>query len=397
MMIQLRSKHSEFLEWAHHAEAQILGVTTKPGCPPPIARDRLLLLDSSDDLPEGTAGKFAAVAFRNRPPTPLGVPTVVVEPDMQYLDEGDVVRLNPRRGEIRALFRRKAPQNSLLVTERCNSFCLMCSQPPRQIDDGYLVRDIRRTIELVPRDTITLGLSGGEPTLTGDGFFEIIRHARNYLPLTELHVLTNGRRFQDASFAQRLASLKHEGVRLGIPLYSDQPDLHDFVVQAKGAYDETIKGLLNLAKHNIRIELRVVIHRYTFERLPELARFIARNLPFVEHVALMGLELTGFAKINLGNLWIDPYDYRNQLAKAVRILDQSRVPVLVFNHQLCVVSESVRPYCVASISDWKNDYLDACSDCSLKSACGGFFSSGLGLSMHSDHICPITSADAATA
>jgi hypothetical protein len=32
----------------------------------------------------------------------------------------------------------------------------------------------------------------------------------------------------------------------------------------------------------------------TFARLPQLAEFIVRNLTFVDHVALMGLEITGF-------------------------------------------------------------------------------------------------------
>ncbi|HYW91596.1 MAG TPA: His-Xaa-Ser system radical SAM maturase HxsC [Gammaproteobacteria bacterium] len=337
------------------------------------------------------------MAFRYMPSGPVNLPGVVLDPDLHYLGEGDVVRVNPAKTEVAVLFRRRARYNGLLVTERCNSFCLMCSQPPRQIDDGYLVNDILRTIELMPRETPAFGITGGEPTLAGEGFFSIVRHARNYLPDTELHVLTNGRRFADAELAQRLAAQKHPGLRLGIPLYSDQPDRHDFVVQARGAYDETLKGLLNLGAHGVRIELRVVVHRHTFERLPKLAEFIARNLPFVEHVALMGLELTGFAKVNLDDLWIDPYHYQQQLADAVSILRKACVPVFVFNHQLCVVPESVRPFCVASISDWKNDYLPECSGCSARTECGGFFSTGVSLAKHSDFIRPLLPAPDAVA
>jgi len=35
---------------------------------------------------------------------------------------------------------------------------------------------------------------------------------------------------------------------LGIPLYSDIDDEHDFVVQASGAFEETLHGLYNLAE-----------------------------------------------------------------------------------------------------------------------------------------------------
>ncbi len=40
----------------------------------------------------------------------------------------------------------------------------------------------------------------------------------------------------------------------------------------------TIEGILNLKRCGVRVEIRVVIHRETYKRLPELARFIARNL-----------------------------------------------------------------------------------------------------------------------
>ena len=67
---------------------------------------------------------------------------------------------------------------------------------------------------------------------------------------------------------------------LGIPLYSDIDWRHDYVVQASGACDETLAGFYNLAENRVRLELRVVLHKQTVERLPHLATFIARNLPY---------------------------------------------------------------------------------------------------------------------
>jgi hypothetical protein len=58
-----------------------------------------------------------------------------------------------------------------------------------------------------------------------------------------------------------------------------------------------------------------------FERFADQAdgrrRQRARNLPFVDHVALMGLENTGFAIANDAMLWMDPLDYGDGLARAV--------------------------------------------------------------------------------
>jgi hypothetical protein len=47
----------------------------------------------------------------------------------------------------------------------------------------------------------------------------------------------------------------------------------------------------------------VVLHAITAPRILATCRSLARNLPFVDHVALMGLESTGFAIANHELLW----------------------------------------------------------------------------------------------
>ena len=132
--------------------------------------------------------------------------------------------------------------------------------------------------------------------------------------------------------------------------------------------------------------MRVVIHQQTYKRLPQLAEFITRNLAFVDQVALMGLEMTGFTKVNTQALWIDPHDYQKELKEAVHILDRFKIKVLIFNHQLCVLDQEITNFSVKSISDWKNEYMPECVPCTRKHECGGFFSSAV--SKYSDHIKP---------
>jgi His-Xaa-Ser system radical SAM maturase HxsC len=162
---------------------------------------------------------------------------------------------------------------------------------------------------------------------------------------------------------------------VGIPIYSDISTIHDYVVQADGAYDETVRGVLNLKRLQQRVEVRVVVHRQTYRRLPRLAEFLARNLIFVDHVALMGLEITGFTRANLDALWIDPTEYRNELREAVEILDSYGMHVSIYNHQLCLLDRQLWPFTVKSISDWKNEYFEECGKCAVRRECGGFFAS----------------------
>jgi His-Xaa-Ser system radical SAM maturase HxsC len=230
-------------------------------------------------------------------------------------------------------------------------------------------------IPLFDPGTREIGITGGEPTLLGSRLFDLLRALKAHLPRTGVHILSNGRNFKQLSLAQSVAALHHPDLMIGIPLYSDIPSLHDYVVQADGAFDETIRGILNLKRCGVRVEIRVVVHAATYARLPALARFIARNLQFVDQVVLMGLEMTGFTKANLSELWIDPIEYQVELAEAVRTLSASRIRAAIYNHQLCLLPPEIRRFAVRSISDWKNEYMPECEGCELRQECGGFFSS----------------------
>jgi His-Xaa-Ser system radical SAM maturase HxsC len=204
------------------------------------------------------------------------------------------------------------------------------------------------------------------------------------LPTTALHVLTNGRSFKDGERAARLGTIRHHDLMLGIPLYADVDSIHDYVVQVRGAFDETVVGLYNLARHGVPVEIRVVIHEQTYRRLPQLAEYIYRNFPFATHVALMGLEMFGYTNINLADLWIDPVDYQDELRRATLALAERGMNVSIYNHQLCTIPAEIWPFAQRSISDWKNIFVAECEGCSLKAACAGFFHSAA--KRHSSHI-----------
>jgi His-Xaa-Ser system radical SAM maturase HxsC len=177
-----------------------------------------------------------------------------------------------------------------------------------------------------------------------------------------------------AALMGRLLALEAApNMMVGIPLYGADAALHDYVVQSRGAFDGTIRGVLNLGELRQRIELRVVIHKQTAPYIVDIAEFIARNLPFVDRVALMGLEMIGFARANLADVWIDPMEYKDDLTEAVRRLDRRRIRTLVYNHQLCLIDRELWPFAVKSISDWKNEFHPECLKCSVSDICGGFF------------------------
>ncbi|MBJ7320404.1 MAG: His-Xaa-Ser system radical SAM maturase HxsC [Brevundimonas sp.] len=293
----------------------------------------------------------------------------------EVVQPGDVIRLREGSGQISVLFRRGSQANTLFVTERCNSRCLMCSQPPRDDDDSWRVDELLRLIPLIDKGEIQLGMSGGEPTLLGQDLRRLIVTCRMELPDTTLHILTNGRLFSDRALADALVGAAPEDVIWAVPLYGDVAAAHDAVVDAENAFVETLQGLHEIGRLKGRVELRVVLHRMTVDRLPELASFIYRRLPFVEHIALMGLEPMGFTKQNRDRLWIDPVDYIQPLGDAVFHLANRGMAVSIYNLPLCILPGPLRPFARQSISDWKNTFAPECTGCDLISHCSGFFAS----------------------
>lgn len=275
---------------------------------------------------------------------------------------------------MRGDFRIESNDNTLFTTARCNNNCIMCCQPPLDNDD--IDELFERNIEIInraPKDIPVVGISGGEPTLLGDRLIELIQHIRVTLPDSDIHILSNGRNFKDIEYSQKVAEAADGKLIVGIPLHSDYYRDHDVIAGAKEAYNETIAGIFNLAAFGVAIELRVVINKLNYMRLPQMADFIQKNLPFAAWTAFMAMEHIGHAVSNERNVWIEPIEYAEKLTEAVLTLAQWRKEVAVYNVPLCLIPEYIHPYAQKSISDWKNKYLPKCEQCSLKSKCCGLF------------------------
>ena len=364
----------------------VIKISRDPNAHPVLAADCAFISDG-----QSPASKFKIVIAQSNvnPKDINGGVDLQLPFELDHLSEGDVVSIRSDN-RLRVLFRKKSHQNSILLTERCNHYCLMCSQPPKDVDDSYLLAETRELIKLIPQDTIEIGFTGGEPTLYYDEFIALMELVKNYLPSTAIHILSNGRAFNNIEFARKYAAIGHKDMMLGIPLYSDDPDQHNYIVQSENAFNETVKGILNLKSLNQLVEIRVVLHKQNISRLTKLCEFIARNLLFVDHVALMGLEIIGFTRANFDQLWIDPHDYKDTLSEAVHILTSYGMNVSVYNSQLCLVNADVLPYYRKSISDWKNEYAPECVGCTKLSECGGFFASGIQYG-YSKHLKPFLS------
>jgi len=286
---------------------------------------------------------------------------------------GDVFVPNVDKAQATVLIRESDVHHSLPMTNRCNSYCLMCSQPPTRQNDDWLVAEALDVVAHMRQSPSVLGLSGGEPLLLGKALRRVLDSIASKHPTTQVEVLTNGRLLSNQAVAEDVLNGLTVPTSWLVPLYGHADFLHDFVVQARGAFEETLAGLLVLQERSQPIQLRVVLIEPVLQVLPELCEFIGRNLPFVREVALMACEPTGFALANADLCAVDLADWTPTLMKSASVLRRHRVRYLLMNTPLCALPRQMWKDAHRSISDWKNVFAPECDGCAVRQKCSGLF------------------------
>ena len=362
-------------------DSPVVGLVTRNALS--VLRGKSVLVSKINTfLANGFAGFITIDNFQKTSSLPQVKVTIDI---LDKLNEGDCVLIG-KDGVVTVVWEKNAKMNPLLLTEMCDCRCMMCPQPPKP-NNKKLLEICRRIIEIVTvEDNQTICLTGGEPTLLRQELLGIFSLIRNKHPNSEVMLLTNGKSFSDFDFTRQYVTSKPNILITCVSLHSDVDEVHDKIVGVKNSFYKTIQGLHNLARFRELIELRVVVSYQNANHLESIANFIQRNFPFIYHCVFMGMEFTGNAIGNYNDIWIDPFEYRDQLSRAVRVLSRSDVSVSIYNLPLCLIDRISWRYARQSISGWKNNYLPVCDECAVKSQCGGIFTtSGL---HQSPHICP---------
>lgn len=305
--------------------------------------------------------------------------------DILSLNTGDIVCIE--KNELTVVWESGSHQNSLMLTEACNCKCLMCPQPPQK-HDPTLVIEAEAILNLLKNTQLSsLCITGGEPTLILAEFKRILKRIVTEHPHAIVNILTNGKLFQDLSIAQQIAKIATSNVVFCVSLHSDVDVIHDVIVGVTGSHEATELGIYNLARCGLKVEIRHVVTRKNFSRLPQFSEYLYSYFPFCSHYAIMACEACGYCAINFNDIHIYPYEYIDKLSTAVVNLYRRGLPVSVYNIPLCLCSQKIHEFAKQSISTWKNIYLPKCDECMHKKMCAGFFSTSC--SLPEEHIKPI--------
>lgn len=297
----------------------------------------------------------------------ISVSVRVADPDMV---DGDILLIPPQSRTAHRLIRARSDHNTLLVTERCDQLCVMCSQPPKtqhfDLFDSFL-----EACRVAPYGQY-IGISGGEPLLLKKRLFDFLMSLADLRPDLRFHVLTNGQHFTEGDM-EVIEALGPERVLWGIPLYSASAADHDRIVGKDGAYETLVENLARLTRAGASIELRTVVIRSNVEALPELAQFITTRLPALQVWAIMQMERIGYGRLNWEKEFCDTSLNFYPVGRALDVAAARGLPVSLYNFPLCTVPPIWRDHAMASISDWKQKFINKCQTCTKRPVCSGFF------------------------
>ena len=192
----------------------------------------------------------------------------------------------------------------LAITYRCNNDCSHCynarsrDYPELTIKNWFHILDLLWEIG-IPHVVFT----GGEPTLRDD-LPELIAHAEHNGQITGIN--TNGRRLSDRNYVDSLVNAGLDHVQ--ITLESHNPDIHDAMVNARGAWKQTVAGIQNALETSLYVMTNTTMLSNNSPFLKQTLEFLASiGVPTIGLNALIysgkGLSVdTGIAESDLPSL-----------------------------------------------------------------------------------------------
>ena len=163
----------------------------------------------------------------------------------------------------------------LALTYRCNNECAHCyNARPRDFKELDTPEWFAILDKLWDAGIPHIVFTGGEPTLRAD-LPELIAHAQENGQITGLN--TNGRRLSDSAYLAKLTEAGLDHVQ--ITLESHEPAIHEGMVQCRGAWAQTVRGLKNALEANLFVMTNTTL-------LSDNAPTLEKTLDFLDELGV---------------------------------------------------------------------------------------------------------------
>lgn len=225
----------------------------------------------------------------------------------------------------------------------CNNACLYCATYGESCNNALSLEDIPKILEKISNtEDAEVEISGGEPTLKPEMFY-FLKQLSTTLPNIEYVLLTNGRNFSKPALASKMSELTPN--KIVVPIHADTPKLHDFITQSQGSFNETMLGIKNLYEYNLPVNLKTVINKLNYERLPQMIEMLAQKFPTCSGIITnMVILNSGKALENKNLIGVRFKSTTPYLENAIDIGKRYGFKVWIYSAPPCLLSEKYRNY-----------------------------------------------------
>lgn len=297
---------------------------------------------------------------------------------IDQLCETDVLEISDN-GIAYVYYSANTDDNCISVTSKCNSNCIMCpSGGSLDNHENDKITALLNIAKHIPHTAKFLTITGGEPFLLKKDIFRLFEYLKDNFQNTRFLVLTNGRVFCSDEYVKLFVQSKPKNCVVAIPMHGNDSELHDYLTQVDGSFEQTCSGIKKLLQNHVDVEIRIVVNAVNCDRMKDIADFIANNFKDIKRVNFIAMEMLGSAAVNSEILWVPYPEAFSKIKNAIGVLISNQIDVGLYNFPLCAVEQGYWSICANSISDYKVNFNDAeCSDCSVANICGGVFSGSM--------------------
>jgi SynChlorMet cassette radical SAM/SPASM protein ScmE len=186
-----------------------------------------------------------------------------------------IAQLNDAAAPVMSTLMRTPRTVDIEITARCNLRCRYCyffNNPAVEYRDVPASEWLAFFDELGAAGAMNVVLAGGEPFIREDLSALLDGIVRNRMRFS---ILTNGSLI-DEKIAAFIAST-HRCDHVQVSVDGSCAKTHD-TCRGKGSFDGAIRGIRTLQRHQVKVAVRVTIHRHNVHDLDNIARMLLEEL-----------------------------------------------------------------------------------------------------------------------
>ncbi|MCX6743621.1 MAG: radical SAM protein, partial [Candidatus Parcubacteria bacterium] len=236
------------------------------------------------------------------------------------------------------------------IGNACNNECRFCmvDHDSRGLIDYKTIES--EIIRARKNGFESIGFLGGEFTLHPE-VLKIIKLAK-ILNFKIIHIISNGRKYQDENFVKQLIN---NGVnRFSVSIHSHKPEVEDYLTQRPGGFEEKIQGLKNLIKLNQLVSANLVINNLNYKEILETLKYFSEL--GIKDFRLNFIWLHGRAKDN-NDLFLKYTDFLPWVEEIINLAKEKKFTIAFEGIPACLIKDKDKLNYIGELRDLNTEVV----------------------------------------